>query len=266
MPGYRLFIACLVSAAMLAPTAPVAGPASAAPPAADGRAAGVGYTPADVGFAEGHGLVDGDLARRLDGMVAYLPGRSPMVRVDLNWWYVQECRTCGPLFLFSYRDACISSTDPECNFGVVDRNFTEKDILFPDLRAALSEHWRPVLESGQTMRRWVSMLSDVVAGYPHRYQLWLQDDGNLVLYQQYGPAYWATGTRDGVALVNRPDGNLVLLRADGSVAWSTGTSGNGPARLIMQHDGNLVLYRVSDARPIWASNTVRARSRVPADA
>lgn len=33
------------------------------------------------------------------------------------------------------------------------------------------------------------------------------------------------------------------------------TSGNGRLRLIMQGDGNLVLYRTDDGKPLWASNT-----------
>jgi hypothetical protein len=107
------------------------------------------------------------------------------------------------------------------------------------------------LQTGQTLRPLTSLLSP-----DYRFQLWLQDDGNLVLYLRYGPALWATGTRGGERLVNQADGNLVLYRADGSVAWSSGTYGNGPSALWLQDDGNLVLYRNSDAKPTWASGTV----------
>ncbi|MFC7547966.1 hypothetical protein [Plantactinospora sp. GCM10030261] len=206
----------------------------------------------------------GDGAKKIWGTELGYPtsGGAPIPRATVRDHLVQAVSMwrslsyTGPLFLYSYRDACTTAADPECNFGVVTRDFTEKDILFSDLRDALTDGWRPVLESGQTMRRWAALLSPV--GHEPRYQLWLQGDGNLVLHERYGPAYWATGTRDGVALENQPDGNLVLRRADGTIAWSTGTAGKGPARLIMQHDGNLVLYRVSDATAIWASNTVRA--------
>jgi hypothetical protein len=36
------------------------------------------------------------------------------------------------------------------------------------------------------------------------------------------------------------------------------TSGNGCFRLIMQNDGNLVIYRKSNDEPIWNSNTARS--------
>jgi hypothetical protein len=34
------------------------------------------------------------------------------------------------------------------------------------------------------------------------------------------------------------------------------TSSNGRYRLVMQADGNFVLYRTSDGRPLWAANTM----------
>jgi hypothetical protein len=46
------------------------------------------YTSMDVGF--NGGLAD------LDGMAAYVPGRSPLIRAYLNWWYVEGCRGCPP--------------------------------------------------------------------------------------------------------------------------------------------------------------------------
>ncbi|WP_322769555.1 ricin-type beta-trefoil lectin domain protein [Frankia sp. Cr1] len=60
------------------------------------------------------------------------------------------------------------------------------------------------------------------------------------------------------ALVMQSDGNLVLYGTDGgarSVArWATGTNGKGAVRATFQSDGNLVLYR-SDNQPVWASRT-----------
>jgi hypothetical protein len=50
------------------------------------------------------------------------------------------------------------------------------------------------------------------------------------------------------------DGNLVLYRnSDGKPLWATGTTGG--SRAIMQGDGNLVVY-TSSGVPVWASNTV----------
>jgi len=52
------------------------------------------------------------------------------------------------------------------------------------------------------------------------------------------------------------DGNLVLRNFPSmTVRWASGTNGKGGVRLVMQSDGNLVIYR-SDNKPVWASNTV----------
>ena len=154
----------------------------------------------------------------------------------------------GPLFVYSYRDSCDTLSDPECNFGVVTTAFAAKQPLFRDLSTALRQDSSAALRSGQSLFRWGPMTS-----LDGRFQLWLQEDGNLVLYRR--AALWATGTFDGVRLDNQPDGNLVLSRADGTVAWSSRTAGNGPSTLWLQEDGNLVLYSDSDAKPTWSSGT-----------
>jgi hypothetical protein len=201
----------------------------------------------------------GDTAKRIWATEFGYPtsGATPVPRETIRDYLVQGVQMwrsltyAGPLFLYSYRDACVDGTDPECNFGMVTRDFAPKDIVFSDVSDALADAPRPSLQTGQTLRRWASLLS-----LDHRFQLWLQEDGNLVLYLRYGPALWATGTLGGERLVNQTDGNLVLYRADGSVAWSSRTYGNGPSTLWQQQDGNLVLYRNSDAKPTWASGTV----------
>jgi hypothetical protein len=56
-------------------------------------------------------------------------------------------------------------------------------------------------------------------------------------------------------LVLQQDGNLVLHeRATGRVLWETHTSGHEAAHAIMQADGDFVLYDV-DGHPIWDSET-----------
>lgn len=51
------------------------------------------------------------------------------------------------------------------------------------------------------------------------------------------------------------DGNLVLYRmSDSKPLWSTGTQKKGGKRIGMQDDGNLVLY-TDDGKPVWASGT-----------
>lgn len=55
-------------------------------------------------------------------------------------------------------------------------------------------------------------------------------------------------------LILQEDGNLVLYIAGGAHAlWASGTHGQAVSRCIMQGDGNLVIYGYPNA--IWASNT-----------
>lgn len=55
-------------------------------------------------------------------------------------------------------------------------------------------------------------------------------------------------------LVMQGDGNLVLYRHGAHALWATGTSGNQVAFAVMQGDGNFVLY-APDGTPVWASHT-----------
>lgn len=56
-------------------------------------------------------------------------------------------------------------------------------------------------------------------------------------------------------LVLQRDGNLVLYDARRHPLWASNTEGQRVEKCIMQRDGNLVLYH-RNGRPVWASNTV----------
>jgi hypothetical protein len=111
-------------------------------------------------------------------------------------------------------------------------------------------------------------------GHPGAYTA-VQDDGNLVVYLPGGSAAWSTGTyahpqniavgtvmKPGwwaqsalTRLVMQSDGDLVLYRKrDGATLWTSNTSGHPGAYAVMQPDGNLVIYRPGSAA-LWASNT-----------
>ncbi|MHB8907783.1 MAG: lectin [Syntrophales bacterium] len=56
-------------------------------------------------------------------------------------------------------------------------------------------------------------------------------------------------------LIMQRDGNLVLYDdARRQLLWETNTQGQRVDRVIMQRDGNLVLY-LHSGQPVWASNT-----------
>ena len=78
-----------------------------------------------------------------------------------------------------------------------------------------------------------------------------QTDGNFVVYG-YGRAVWSSATNGSGSgrLVLQGDGNVVVYSPSNVPLWNsrTGGAGSGVA-LIMQNDGNLVLYAAG--RPLW---------------
>jgi GH25 family lysozyme M1 (1,4-beta-N-acetylmuramidase) len=82
-----------------------------------------------------------------------------------------------------------------------------------------------------------------------------QGDGNVVLYDK-GKATWASDTsgRATESLVMQSDGNLVLYAPNGHALWATGTHGHPGAFLAIQEDGNSVIY-TDRGQPLWSSHT-----------
>lgn len=84
-----------------------------------------------------------------------------------------------------------------------------------------------------------------------RYTLHMQTDGNLVLYNSGGSAIWTTN-RYGRHVKLHDDGCLAEVDYGGNWLWQTGCNQGGD-RLVVQSDGNLVLY--AGSRAVWASGT-----------
>lgn len=125
---------------------------------------------------------------------------------------------------------------------------------------------------------WASWTAGKSASY-----LAMQDDGNLVLYSTSGRPIWFTHTagKGSSSLKIQNDGNLVIYDSKSTATWashtwqaasmatstnSLGSSGaqvmsssqplnssSGKYQLVLQSDGNLVLY--SGAHALWASWT-----------
>ena len=100
---------------------------------------------------------------------------------------------------------------------------------------------------------------DRVTSQDGRYVLIYQGDGNLVLYGN-GTSLWHTGTHGtspGYVMLQH-DGNFVLYDASQRPLWSTGgaTIGHSDAWLIVQNDGNVVIYSGGGV-PLWDTGTAR---------
>jgi hypothetical protein len=124
-----------------------------------------------------------------------------------------------------------------------------------------------------------ALWSSNTSGHPGAYAL-MQPDGNLVVYAAgggpaTGGALWSSGTygHPGAYADFQDDGNLVVYLPNGTAAWSTGTyarpqtspagtvlkpgwwTSAGGNRIVMQLDGNLLVYRSGSGTALWASNT-----------
>jgi hypothetical protein len=96
------------------------------------------------------------------------------------------------------------------------------------------------------------------------YRVEVQPTGALVLYDNYSnKQLWSSNTKgDARDLVMQNDGNLVLYAKNDSVIWASETTGKkGDYFLALQDDGNLVvyqgIYQSPKATPIWATDTAR---------
>ena len=65
---------------------------------------------------------------------------------------------------------------------------------------------------------------------------------------------WLTSADGHYSLIMQSDGNLVLYVAGGRVLWSSKTKGDTGDHLLMQTNGNLVLYDAA-GNALWSSNT-----------
>lgn len=84
----------------------------------------------------------------------------------------------------------------------------------------------------------------------------ITDSGQLILYA--GQSIWSADGR--FQLIMQTDGNLVLYGPDGYM-WATGTNGGSDRWMVMQSDGNLVVYNGAN-QALWHTGTQHAGARL----
>jgi hypothetical protein len=149
-------------------------------------------------------------------------------------------------------------------------------VMLSSLSLAAAANGRPpapnTLFPGQTLAR-----GHYLQSQNGRYRFIHQWDGNMVLYdlnQIHPTAIWTTHTNTGFTFVLLPPTNtqvdypLGYYNQAGAIVWMPpGTRGCAycfpryTKKLIMQNDGNVVLYingpSGPPAVPLWATNTAR---------
>jgi lysophospholipase L1-like esterase len=91
-----------------------------------------------------------------------------------------------------------------------------------------------------------------------RFELYLQDDGNMILY--FGNTILTTTSSEGhtpAVATLLADGNFAIFDPHGNILWQTHSAGLLGQALFLQNDANLVIYQAVSANstPVWASNT-----------
>lgn len=83
-----------------------------------------------------------------------------------------------------------------------------------------------------------------------------QDAGSPVILKTWGLSQNSSLKSENkkYKLVLQTDGNLVIYENETTPIWATHTNGKGGNRLDMQDDGNLVLYNVEKS-PLWSTDT-----------
>lgn len=96
-----------------------------------------------------------------------------------------------------------------------------------------------------------------------RFRLYLQGDSNLVLSMKdsqgaFSIALWATNSatigKNGTTLIMQGDGNFVLYDSRAKAIWHTHTYGNPGGYLRVQNNGNMVVFN-SSGTWLWRTNT-----------
>lgn len=87
-----------------------------------------------------------------------------------------------------------------------------------------------------------------------RFRFVMQADGNVVLYGPSG-ALWSTNTvgKPARELRMQNDGTLVLYDQNSQVIWASGAGRHYNAFIVVQNDGNVVIYKGGTA--LWSTET-----------
>jgi hypothetical protein len=95
-----------------------------------------------------------------------------------------------------------------------------------------------------------------------RFTFTFQSDGNLVHKDAQGTVLWTSNTAglQAKSAHMQGDSNFVLYTTIeptvGAAVWATNTGGrSGGAFLLVQDDGNVVVYAGDGVTPLWATHT-----------
>ena len=212
---------------------------------------------------------------RLPGNEGYNTGTSYgcFNRDDLPYPDCTETRTCCPILPGPYTATVTVSQDPSYKlvgaalgsvynsghhyFGYINATFQyAKSSLWSKVNKTFSHN---NLTTGQRLKA-----NEALWSYNGLNKLLLSQHGNLAIYDMYDAVTWQTRTtcddKDGAFLLLQPDGNLVLYCGDTTNAlWASNTDVVSMEVGICQvaaieNTGALTIYRIPDLAGVWTSS------------
>ena len=251
----------------------VGGPAVAADPESDA-------TPSSATLTAGEELNAGERLSSANGqfhLVVQTDGNAVLyaTRTHRARWTTNTLGTAperlamqpdGNLVLYGPDDDTLWASNtaghPEARLTLLDDGSLV--LSWPDGKRVLAKP-DSELAAGDTLEPGQSLVSP-----KGKFRLVLQPDGNLVQTKSGKGPVWATGTRGDNRLTLDTEGNLAVRRASapdedpstGKTKWSTKTDVAG-ARLVIQDDGNLVLYAGTIA--VWSRGDEERQRAAAAD-
>ncbi|MBB5858147.1 hypothetical protein ACFQ05_21245 [Amycolatopsis umgeniensis] len=114
----------------------------------------------------------------------------------------------------------------------------------------------PAPATGWVARAWrFGTLPSGSAPYPGVGTAMFKGKATLSAGEYLHPNEYIASENGQTVLIMQSDGNLVLYRGNAAALWSSGTSGHPGARAIVQTDGNIVIYSATSTALWWTGTT-----------
>ena len=133
--------------------------------------------------------------------------------------------------------------------------FTQNNVLSPGDKSYIAQLYPYPAKSILKVNE-VLYTNDYLLSPNGKYKCILQNDGNLVIYQDNLTAIWSTNTQRANVhrCVMNSSGNFFIYDTNNLIYWHTGSMASGASFLAMQDDGNLVVYS-GNGVAVWSRMT-----------